>query len=88
MELSWGEFSGRQNVAQESRGLVLLPVADRPNTYRRTGFFVVGLEYDPDEVGGDTNLLAMLSFEPKNVLPTEFGKIWKASLKEEVVTII
>jgi len=88
MELSWGKMSGYQNVAQESRGLVLLPVADRPNTYRRSGFFVVGLEYDPEEVGGDTNLLATLSFGPKHVLPTEFGKIWKASLREEVVTII
>ena len=86
LELNRGKIASNV-MSEESRGLVLLPVEGQPNTYRRSGFFVVALEYDVDQIG-QPNLIMMLSAEPRNMQPTDFGIEWTASLVEEVVTII
>ncbi|KAK4031826.1 hypothetical protein C8A01DRAFT_21016 [Parachaetomium inaequale] len=44
MELSWGRDGGRQNLAAESRGLVIVPVKGRPDLHMRVGFFEIALE--------------------------------------------
>jgi hypothetical protein len=89
LELSWGKQDGNQNIANESRGLVLVPldVEGRNDVFRRVGFYIVALEEDLERKQG--NLVSMLSFgsEGGNVTPTEFGKLWKASLKRESVII-
>ncbi|TAQ91339.1 hypothetical protein B7494_g308 [Chlorociboria aeruginascens] len=87
LELSWGKKDGKQNIADESRGLVLLPIKTiegRENVYQRVGFFVVALEEDREE----DNVVTLLSLEPRDVRPTAFGTVWKRSLKEEVALII
>lgn len=89
MELSWGYQGGRQNVAAESRGLVIIPVLGERYTYWRTGFFVVALEYDAE--WGDLQgreLVSCLTSESGTVRPTQFGEIWKASLVEETIILI
>lgn len=89
LELSWGKQDGQQNTASESRGLVLVPgrsVDGRTDVYERFGFFFVALEEDVD--AKSQGLILSLSVEPGNVRMTEFGRIWKESLKEEVVIII
>ncbi|CAM1509620.1 Fc.00g033590.m01.CDS01 [Cosmosporella sp. VM-42] len=88
MELSRGKWDGRQNLAAESRGLILVPVRGRPNTYRRAGFFIVALEYDVDAVAGGQNMLLCLSVEEANVRPTAFGEMWTDCLEEDVATLI
>ena len=54
------------------------------------GFFVVALEEDLEKKR--SNLVSMLSIEPENetgnVAATKFGKVWKASLKVEEITLI
>ncbi|KAI5456744.1 heterokaryon incompatibility protein-domain-containing protein [Mariannaea sp. PMI_226] len=88
MELSRGKQDGRQNLASESRGLILVAVDGKPDTYHRVGFFIVALEYDVDAVASGENMLFCLSVEDGNVQPTEFGEMWTESLKEETVTIV
>jgi hypothetical protein len=90
LELSWGKQDGSQDIANESRGLVLVSanIKESPEIYRRVGFFVVALEEDLEKKRG--NLVSMLSFGPEagNVTATEFGKVWKANLKVEEVTLV
>lgn len=89
LELSRGKESGKQNVATESRGLVLMPVEGKANTYRRLGLFVVALEYDVQLAQREEAPTFYLSFEKdRDVRPTEFAKTWIDSLEEEVVTLI
>ncbi|KAH7165267.1 heterokaryon incompatibility protein-domain-containing protein [Dactylonectria macrodidyma] len=88
LELSRGKWDGRQNLAAESRGLLLVAADDRPNTYRRIGFFIVALEYDADSVADQQNLIMCLSVDEGNPQPTEFGKKWTDSLVEETLTLV
>lgn len=88
LELSSGRRDGRQNIAAESRGLLLVPALDQLGKYKRTGFFVVALEHDIDSAMSGENLVIMFSVESGNVVSTPFGEIWKKSLRMETVTII
>ncbi|KAH8665315.1 heterokaryon incompatibility protein-domain-containing protein [Ilyonectria robusta] len=88
LELSRGKWDGRQNIAAESRGLMVVAVEGRPNTFRRVGFFIVALEYDVDSIAGQDNVILCLSVEEGNVKPTEFGEMWTASLEEETLTLV
>jgi hypothetical protein len=88
LELSWGKEGGSQDVANESRGLVLVPVnmEKRKDVFRRVGFFIVSLEESLElQVN---NITSILSFRPMNVRTTDFGKVWRGCLKEEVIVII
>jgi hypothetical protein len=90
--LSCGKQDGSQDIANESRGLVLVSanIEESPEVFRRVGFFVVALEDDLEKKRA--NVMSMLSFAPENetgnVTATEFGKVWKANLKVEEITLI
>jgi hypothetical protein len=87
LELSWGKEEGSQNMASESRGLALVPVQSedgRKDVFQRIGYFIVALEQGLDMEG----LVYSASAEPGNVMPTEFGKLWRNNLREERVLII
>ncbi len=92
LELSWGKQDGSQDIANESRGLVLVSANTDglKDIYRRVGFFVVALEEDLEKKRA--NVVGMLSFEPENetgnLTPTEFGKVWKTNLKVEEITLV
>ena len=74
-------------MASESRGLALVPVHSedgRKDVFQRIGYFIVALEQGLDMEG----LVYSVSAELGNVMPTEFGRLWKDNLREERVMII
>lgn len=85
MELSRGKWDGRQNLAAESRGLVIAPVEGRPKTYRRIGYFVVALEYDASM---EENMVFCLSIDRGDIKKTAFGMKWAWNMGFEEVTLI
>ncbi|KAF7552043.1 hypothetical protein G7Z17_g4595 [Cylindrodendrum hubeiense] len=88
LELSRGKWGGRQNLAAESRGLMIVPVDGEPGKYRRVGFFIVALECDLDSMANQDHLMMCLSLEEGNVRPTEFGEIWTEALVEQTLTLV
>lgn len=87
MELSRGKWDGRQNLAMEARGLVIVPVEGREKAYRRIGYFVVALEYDADMAGGE-NMVFCLSIERGDIRKTEFGMRWTWNMGYDTVTLV
>jgi hypothetical protein len=88
VELSWGKEMGRQNVANESRGLVLVPIDEKPGTYKRLGFYIVALEHDVGFAALGYSIDFMLACAPRTVIPTEFGEKWRSQLCEGLVNVV
>jgi len=88
MELSWGYDGGRQNLAAESRGLIIVPVPNRPDVYIRTGFYEVALEYDEEWERGRELYSCLVAPQERNPQPTRFGEEFKASLNDEIITLV
>lgn len=90
LELSYGKEDGVQNIAAESRGLVIMPL-ERPGTegvYRRIGFYIVALEEDSKWEGKGVSNMMMVPGFVADVRPTAFGARWRGGLRFEQVTIV
>lgn len=86
LELSWGKDGGIQNVASESRGLVLVMVDDEENTFRRTGFYFVALETVPDWEG--VHVSSVLTRQEFETRLTPFGREWNKMLGIRTITLV
>lgn len=79
LELGWGVEDAAQNVASESRGLVLLLVDGKEGLFRRTGFFSVALEQAPSMTG--SGITGMLSVKGLKLSSHRLGNCGRNALR-------
>jgi len=81
LELSCGLLGSA--FGNSARGLVLIAIEGKPETYRRTGYFVVAMEYDKN----DTNIIMNPFSLPEERTPTPFGEGWRERQEMKTITL-